>query len=168
MIAASLPFSLRPFGQHDREADKQLLLTLANAQVPQDPRGNEDWLQHRRAYDERRGQRRHYIALHLPTQEPIAYAALEQQQAYPRSFRIYLVFDPQRWSFEQLGTFLYQQLLRDAEALQAAKLVCIEYATDAAFRAFLERQNFHQVGEGVYNGFSIVRYEKTLFGTGQE
>jgi len=70
---------LRPFGQHDREADKQLLLTLANAQVPQDPRGNEDWLQHRRAYDERRGQRRHYIALHLPTQEPIAYAALEQQ-----------------------------------------------------------------------------------------
>jgi len=79
MIAASLPFSLRPFGQHHREADKQLLLTLANAQVPQDPRGNEDWLQHRRAYDERRGQRRHYIALHLPTQEPIAYAALEQQ-----------------------------------------------------------------------------------------
>src|SRR5262245_37099150 len=148
MIAASLPFSLRAFGQHDREADEQLILTLANAQVPQDPRGNEDWLQHRRAYDERRGQRRHSIALHLPTQEPIAYAALEQQQADPSSFRIYLVFDPQRWSFEQLGTFLYQKLLRDAEALQAAKLVCIEYATDAAFRAFLEGQDFHQVGEG--------------------
>jgi len=59
-------------------------------------------------------------------------------------------------------------LLRDAEALQAAKLVCIEYATDAAFRAFLERQDFHQVGDGVYNGFTIVRYEKTLLGAGQE
>jgi hypothetical protein len=100
MLAASARFYLRPFGQHDREADYQLLLTLANAQAPQDPRGNEQWLQHRRAYDERRGQRRHYIAVHLPTQEPIAYAALEQQQADPSSFRIYLVFDPQRWSFE--------------------------------------------------------------------
>jgi L-amino acid N-acyltransferase YncA len=168
MTAASLPCSLRPFGQHDREADYQLLLRLANAQVPQDPRGNEEWLQHRRAYDERRGQRRHYIAVHLATQEPIGYAALEQQQADPGSFRIYLVFDPQRWSFELVGTLLYQQLLRDAEALQAAKLVCIEYATDAAFRAFLERHDFRYVGDGTYNGFTIVRYEKMLLGAGQE
>jgi len=168
MQAASVPFALRPFGQHDPEADEQLLLVLANAQVPQDPCGNAAWLQHRRAYDERHGQRRHSIAVHLPTQEPIAYAALEQQQADPSSFRIYLVFDPQRWSFEEIGTFLYQQLLRDAEALQAAKLVCIEYATDTAFRTFLERQGFRQVGDGVYNGFTIVRYEKMLLGTAQE
>ena len=162
------PFSLRPFGQHDREADEQLLLLFANAQVPHDPRGNEEWLQYRRAYDERRGQRRHYIAVYLPTQEPIAYAALEQQQAEPSCFRIYLVFDPQRWSFELLGTFLYQQLLQDAEALQAGKLVCVEYATMAAFRTFLERQDFRYVGDGVYNGFDIVRYEKLLRGAGQE
>jgi hypothetical protein len=151
-----------------READEQLLLLFANAQVPQDPRGNEEWLQYRRAYDERRGQRRHYIAVYLPTQEPIAYAALEQQQADPSSFRIYLVFDPQRWSFELGGRFLYQQLLQDAEALQAGKLVCIEYATMAAFRAFLEGQGFRQVGDGVYNGFSIVRYEKLLLGARQK
>jgi hypothetical protein len=90
MLAASVPFYLRSFGEHDREADYELLLTLANAQVPQDPRGNAEWLEHRRAYDERRGERRHYIAVHRPTNEPIAYAALEQQQADPSSFRIYL------------------------------------------------------------------------------
>jgi len=168
MNEASLPFSLRPFGQHDREADEQLILRLANAQVPQDPRGNEEWLQYRRAYDQRRGQRRHYIAVYFPTQEPIAYAALEQQPADPSSFRIYLVFDPQCWSFELVGTFLYQQLLQDATALHAGKLVCIEYATMAAFRAFLERRGFRQVGDGVYNGFPIVRYEKLLLGAGQE
>jgi len=168
MNEAALPFSLRPFGQHDREADYQLILSLANAQVPQDPRGNEAWLQYRRAYDQHGGQRRHYIAVYLPTQEPIAYAALEQQQAEPSCFRIYLVFDPQRWSFEVVGTFLYQQLFQDAEALHASKLVCVEYATMAAFRAFLERQEFREVGDGVYNGFTIVRYEKLLLGTGQE
>jgi hypothetical protein len=168
MIAASAPFSLRPFGQGDREADYQLLLTFANAQVPQDPRGNEEWLQHRRAYDERRGQRRHYIGVYLPTQEPIAYAALEQQGPDPGSFRIYLVFDPQRWSFDELGTVLYQQLLRDAETLDAARLVCIEYASAAAFRAFLEHEGFRHAGDGIYNGFDIVRYDKVLPGAGQD
>jgi hypothetical protein len=159
MTGAS-PFSLRPFGEHDREADYRLLLGFANAQVPQDLRGNEEWLQHRRAYDELSGQRRHYIAVHLPTQEPVAYAALERQQA--GSLRIYLVFDPSRWPFEVLGTFLYQRLLQDANDLQAARLVCIEYATDAAFRGFLESQGFLHAGDGVYNGFGIVRYEKLL------
>jgi hypothetical protein len=168
MIAASPPFSLRPFGQGDREADYQLILTFANAQVPQDPRGNDEWLQYRRAYDERRGQRRHYIAVHLPTQEPIAYTALEQQGADPSSFRIYLVFDPRRWSFETLGTFLYQQLLQDAETLRAARLVCIEYATASDFREFLERQGFRHAGDGIYNGLDIVRYEKALPGAGED
>jgi hypothetical protein len=155
-------FFLRPFGQTDSEADYQLLHVLANAQVPQDPRGNEEWLQHRRAYDERRGQRRHAIAVYEPTNESIAYAALEQQAADPGSFRIYLVFDTQRWPFATLGAFLYQQLLRDAAVLQATRLVCIEYAADVAFRAFLVDQGFRQVGDGLYNGFSIVRYEKLL------
>jgi hypothetical protein len=168
MSVESPLFSLRPFGQHDHEADDELILRFANAQVPHDPRGNAEWLQHRRAYSEHRGQRRHYIAVYLPTQEPIAYAALEQQPADPSSFRIYLVFDPQRWSFELVGTFLYQQLLQDATALQAGKLVCIEYATMAAFRAFLEHRRFRQVGDGVYHGFPIVRYEKLLLGAGQE
>lgn len=168
MSVESPLFSLRPFGQHDHEADYELILRFANAQVPHDPRGNAEWLLRRRAYNEHCGRRRHYIAVYLPTQEPIAYAALEQQPADPSSFRIYLVFDPQRWSFELVGTFLYQQLLQDATALQAGKLVCIEYATMAAFRAFLERRRFRQVGDGVYHGFPIVRYEKLLLGAGQE
>jgi hypothetical protein len=39
---------------------------------------------------------------------------------------------------------------------------------DAAFRAFLERQDFRHIGDEAYNGFTIVRYEKTVFGRGQE
>jgi hypothetical protein len=160
MTGVPPPFSLRPFGEHDREADYQLLLAFANAQAPQDPGGNEEWLRHRRAYDERSGQRRHYIAVHRPTQEAVGYAALERQQA--GSMRIYMVFDPNRWPFEVLGTFLYQQLLQDAEALQATRLVCIEYATDMAFCGFLEGQGFRHAGDDIYNGFSIVRYERLL------
>jgi hypothetical protein len=162
MTSASSPFRLRPFGQHDIEQDYQLLHVLANYQAPQDPAGNREWQQQRRAYDEQRGQRRHYIAIHVPTQESVAYAALEQQGSDPTSFRIYLVFNPQRWSFNELGVFLYQQLLNDAHAFQATKLVCIEYANDDTFLAFLEAQGFRRIGAGTYNGFGIVRYEQTL------
>jgi ABC-type branched-subunit amino acid transport system ATPase component len=32
------------------------------------------------------------------------------------------VFDPQRWTFNELGEFLYQQLLTDARTFQAVRL----------------------------------------------
>jgi hypothetical protein len=57
-------FVLRPFGQEDSEQDYQLLHRLSNFQVPQDPKGNAEWLQKRRQYDETTGKRRHYIAVH--------------------------------------------------------------------------------------------------------
>jgi hypothetical protein len=40
--------------------------------------------------------------------------------------------------------------------------VCIEYANDAAFLAFLEAHSFRRIGEAMYHGFEIVRYEKVL------
>jgi hypothetical protein len=162
MTAGSLPFYLRPFGQPDHEQDYRLLDLLSNYQAPQDPAGNREWLANRRAYDQQGGKRRHYIAVHAPTSESIAYAALEQQGPDPAAFRIYLVFDPQRWSFNQLGGFLYQQLLADAHTFEATKLVCIEYANDAAFVAFLEAHGFSRMGVAMYNGFEIVRYEQLL------
>jgi hypothetical protein len=67
-----------------------------------------------------------------------------------------------RWSFNELGEFLYQQLLTDAYAFQATKLVCVEYANDAAFLAFLATHSFSRIGAAIYNGFEIVRYEKLL------
>jgi hypothetical protein len=62
MGAAANRFHLRRFGQPEGEADYQIIHRLANYQVPQDPLGNQEWLQNRRAYDQRHWHRRHYIA----------------------------------------------------------------------------------------------------------
>jgi hypothetical protein len=160
--SAKTRFTLRPFGQADIEADYQLLHVLSNLQVPQDPRGNLDWQRNRRAFDETKGVRRHYIAIHTATQEPVGYAALEQQGPEPSAFRTYLVFNPDQWAFPELGEFLYQRLLRDARELGAATLAFVEYANDLPFLDFLREQGFTAVGEAMYNGFAIVRMEKKL------
>src|SRR5689334_10201281 len=123
-------FVLRPFGQPDADQDWDLLHRLSNVQVPQDPEGNAEWLRNRRAYDEAAGRRRHYVAVHRSTREGVGYACLEQQGADRDAFRLYIVFDPKRWTFTGLGEFLYRQLLRDARAMTATSLTMIEYAND--------------------------------------
>jgi hypothetical protein len=138
MTSRLLPFRLRPFGQHNSEQDYQLLHALSNYQAPQDPAGNSEWLASRRAYDQQRGKRRHYIAVHVPTEASIAYAALEQQGPDLTSFRIYLVFDPQRWSFNKLGEFLYQQLLTDATASRQPSLCVLNLPTMPRFSRSLK------------------------------
>jgi hypothetical protein len=155
-------FVLRPFGQPDPEQDYDLLHVLSNYQVPQDPDGNRQWLENRRCYDEKAGVRRHYIALHGATQQPVAYAALEQQGPDPTAFRMYLVFDPGRWDYSDLGEFMYQHLLRDAAKLKATRLAFVEYANDDRFLRFLHERGFCEVGTSIYNGFEIVRLEKQL------
>lgn len=157
-------FTLRPFGQEDSEQDYQILHRLSNFQVPQDPKGNAEWLQNRRLYDEANCRRRHYIAIHQATQEPVGYASLEQQGPNQEAFRLYLVFDPNRWAFAALGEFLYQRLLQDAQELDAVSLILIEYANDLAFLNFLRAHGFIEVGTTTYNGFAIVRMEKRLVG----
>src|SRR5689334_17495420 len=99
MTTTETAFTLRPFGQTDPEQDYALLHTLSNFQVPQDHEGNREWQQNRRNYDEAKGKRRHYIAVHSLTQEPVGYADIERQQSDPNGYRLYLVFDPNRWAF---------------------------------------------------------------------
>lgn len=154
-------FTLRPFGE-DLEGDAHLLHVLSNYQVPQDPEGNREWQRNRLGYDETRGVRRHYIAHETATREPVAYASIDQQGANPTCFRLYLVFDPHRWSFSDLGEFLYQRLLEDAREIGATSLAFVEYATDVAFLDFLSTHDFREVGRDLYNEFEIVRMEKTL------
>ena len=79
-ITAENRFYLRPFGQEDVEQDYHLLHVLSNSQVPQDPEGNREWQHNRRHFDETQRLRRHYIAHEGTTQEPVAYAAIEQQE----------------------------------------------------------------------------------------
>jgi L-amino acid N-acyltransferase YncA len=158
----STAFRMRPFGQTEVEQDYQLLHVLSHYQAPQDPEGNREWLENRRSYDEAHGTRRHAIAVHTDTQAAVGYAALEQQGPDPRSFRLYLVFNPNQWSFRELGEFMYQHLLREAQALGATRLACVEYANDLPFLAFLGEHGFARVGEASFNGFAIVRMEIAL------
>lgn len=155
-------FYLRPFGQEDVEQDYHLLHVLSNFQVPQDPIGNAEWQNNRRTYDETRGARRHYIAHESATQEPVGYASIEQQGPNPAGYRLYLVFNPDRWTFAELGGFLYQRLLEDAREMGAASLALVEYASDVPFLTFLREHGFIEVGRGTYNGFDIVRMEQRL------
>jgi hypothetical protein len=50
------------------------------------------------------------------------------------------------------------------QELDAVSLILIEYANDLAFLNFLRAHGFIEVGTTTYNGFAIVRMEKTLVG----
>jgi N-acetylglutamate synthase-like GNAT family acetyltransferase len=162
LSTAECQFYLRPFGEENVEQDYALLHTLSNFQVPQDPKGNLEWQYNRRAYDESKRTRRHYIAHEQSTGQPIAYAAIEQQENNSTVYRLFLVFNPDEWTFSEIGTFLYQHLLRDARAMGATSLVLVEYADDFRFLKFLSEHGFIEAGKSVFNGFSIVRVEKRL------
>ena len=155
-------FTLRLFSDTGAEQDYQLLEALSNWQAPQDPQGNREWLQNRRQYDESRRARRHYIAVHGGTGEPVGYACLEQQGPDPKGFRLYLVFNPNQWAFSELGEFMYERLLSDARELGATTLAFVEYANDLPFLSYLRDHGFVPVGSASYNGFEIVRLEKRL------
>ena len=160
--ATETTFELRPFGRFDRELDFELIYRFADCQVPQDPAGNQEWLQNRRQYDETKGSRRHYIATHSTTKESVGYAAIEQQGPDPTVFRLYIVFDPKQWTFSDVGEFLYQHLRQDANELGAKKLIMVEYETDTPFAQFLHEHGFIAAGTLTYNGFEVVRFIKEL------
>jgi hypothetical protein len=155
-------FLLRPCGNADIEQHYELLRSLSNCQVPQDPQGNEHWLRNRRDFDEAARTRRHYLAIESATVEPVGYASIEQQATGSPHFRMFLVFDPQRFKYGDLGDFLYRRLHRDAIALKAQTLTLIEYASDLPFLSFLKQQGFVEVGHFQYDGFDVVRLEKSL------
>lgn len=155
-------FSMRPLGFTDVEEHCRLLRSLSNYQVPQNPHGNEEWLRNRRAFDESERRRRHYVAVHTPTYESVGYASLEQQAAGLPHYRMFLVFDPHRWAYEDLGDTMYQRLLLDAQDIGAKTLVLVEYANDLPFLNFLEKRGFVEVHHFLYDGFPVVRLEQSL------
>jgi hypothetical protein len=162
-MSSDARWMLRPFGDEDIEQDYALIHRLANEAVPFDLKGNQIWVENRRRFASTGRKRRHYVAIDTSAQEPIAYAALEQQwEADPARFRLYLVFDPQRWTFGELGEFLYVQLLADARDLGVDVLAATEYARDVDFIDFLHDHGFAQVGDGTYNGHTIVMMESRL------
>src|SRR5947209_6551796 len=126
---------VRPF--HSKDFDS--LLALANQAVPFDRRGNQVWLDQRKAFDDSRRLRHHYIA--DDDGIVVGYGALEQQGEDPHVLRIYVVCSPDNMQ-GPVGESIYVQLLRDANVLNASLLWAREYVQDLPIREFFIKQGF--------------------------
>jgi N-acetylglutamate synthase-like GNAT family acetyltransferase len=124
------------------EWDWEVLLELANQAVPFAPEGNREWLAYRKAFDESKRLRRHYMA--RDREKPLGYGCIEQQREDPQWLRIYVVCSPENLQ-DQVGQRLYDTLLQDANELGIAHLWAQEYQKDAPIREFLTSRGFVEV-----------------------
>jgi N-acetylglutamate synthase-like GNAT family acetyltransferase len=126
---------IRPF----RQEDFAVLADLANQAAPFAPEENAVWLERRKAFDESKRIRRHYIA--TETNQPVGYGCLEQQDDDPTSLRIYVVCSPAQMHGE-VGNRLYARLIENAIELGAATLWAREFQADVSIRAFFKAHGF--------------------------
>lgn len=126
---------IRPF----HPTDWGVLLDLANQAVPFAPQENAEWLEYRKAFDESRRVRRHYLA--VDSDRPVGYGGLEQQGDAPDSLRVYVVASPAHLHGE-VGARLYARLLQDTQELRTTHLWAREFQSDAQARAFFLSHGF--------------------------
>ncbi len=150
--------ALRPF----EPSDIDLLLDLANQAVPFAPRENTDWFAARKAFDESRAVRRHYIAYDLSDTTALGYGCLEQQGETIHSLRVYVVCSPDRLAGE-VGERLCTQLLDDAAALGASHLWARELAGDEPIRQFFLNHGFGETRHIAIPDYPrMVLFERSL------
>jgi N-acetylglutamate synthase-like GNAT family acetyltransferase len=123
-----------------RPEDWEALLDLANQAVPFAPRENAEWLEYRKAFDESKRMRRHYIAAEGET--PVGYGCLEQQGDDPQKLRIFVVANPV--NLDVVGQALYAHLLKDAKELGAMHLWAREFLKDEPIREFFLSHGFKE------------------------
>lgn len=140
---------IRPF----EPEDFGVLLDLANQAVPFAPEANAEWLEYRRAFDETRRVRRHYLATDNCT--PIGYGGLEQQDDDPTRLRVYVVSSPQRLA-SSVGDTLFKQLLKNANELGAKTLWARELLSDESARAFFTGHGFVETERRIVPNFAPV------------
>jgi hypothetical protein len=120
------------------DTDLPSLLRLADIAVPFDYPGNQRWFQARQAFDDRTALRRHYV-VEAASSGIVGYGAIEQQDADPRRFRIYLV--PERFG-AGIEDLLFARLRQDLHDLDAQVVWMREYSTDASLIAFVQQYGF--------------------------
>jgi N-acetylglutamate synthase-like GNAT family acetyltransferase len=129
---------LRPF----QPGDWGVLLELANQAVPFAPEDNQEWLRQRRDFDESARTRRQYLALRRNT--PIGYGCLEQQSEGMKRLRTFVVCHPDYLRGE-VGSRLFDRLLRDAARRGATHLWAREFQQDEPIRHFFTERSFEEV-----------------------
>ena len=138
---------IRPFHPQDWE----ILLELANQAVPFAPKENLEWLEYRKAFDESRRIRRHFIA--QANNQSLGYGCLEQQEDDLKSLRIYIVCSPAHLHGE-VGEQLYLKLREEANQLGTRRLWAREFQADEPIREFFTQQGFIEIQRYTPSGFS--------------
>ncbi|MDX1613574.1 MAG: GNAT family N-acetyltransferase [Candidatus Promineifilaceae bacterium] len=152
-----MPITIRPFTEKDFDE----LLDLANAAVPFAPEENAEWLAYRRAFDETRQIRRHFLA-EDERGRAVGYSCLEQQGDDPTALRVFVVCSPHRL-IRALGTQLFEHLLGQAQTLQATILWAREYQQDDAARTFFLQHGFVITHEFTLPGERpMIVYQRSL------
>jgi len=100
------------------EQDWEPILQIANDMSPFDREGNELWLHVRRAFDVENRVRRHYAVNDPDTGQLAGYGSIEQQDADPKRFRMYVVATPEMLQ-KGVGDAIYGKLSDDLEELEA-------------------------------------------------
>jgi N-acetylglutamate synthase-like GNAT family acetyltransferase len=126
---------IRPF----QPEDFNHLLDLANQAVPFALKENAEWFEYRKAFDESKRLRRHYIA--TDKNNPVGYGGLEQQGEGLESLRIYIVCSPEHLRSET-GATLYARLKQEAQALGVTTLWARELQVDEPARQFFTQHGF--------------------------
>jgi N-acetylglutamate synthase-like GNAT family acetyltransferase len=129
---------IRPFLQDDWA----VLFDLANQAVPFAQQGNITWLNNRKAFDDTRRIRRHFIA--TKNGLPVGYSCIEQQSEDPAWLRIYVVCSPEYLN-EAVGMRLYESVIQAAKELGAEHLWAQEYQADRSIGRFFTERGFDEV-----------------------
>lgn len=117
--------------------DWPAILALANAALPWDAAGNQEWLENRQQFA---GRRRHYVAEEVPAGRVVGYGAIEEGPE-PGIFRVFVVMAPARLQSET-GVLVYERLVADLAKLEARGAWVREYASDAPILAFFGENGF--------------------------
>ena len=140
--------------------DFKHLLALANQAVPFAPKENAEWFEYRKAFDEAKRLRRHYIA--NDNNNPVGYGCLEQQGEGLESLRIYVVCSPEHLQSET-GAALFARLKQEALTLGATTLWARELQADEPARQFFIQHGFVETQRLTPpNYLPIVIYQLTL------
>ena len=129
---------MRNFQPEDWDA----VLSLADLAVPFAPRENLVWFEFRKAFDEQRALRRHYIA--EIDGAPAGYGAIEQQDDDPTRMRIFVVCRPDHL-MSPVGEALFERLMADVGELGVSALWARELQADEPAICFFRGRGFIEI-----------------------
>ena len=133
-------------------SDWPAILGLANAALPWDTEGNQEWLENRKQFT---GLRRHYVAIGQSSGTPLGYGTIEEGPD-PGVFRMFIVADPDHLH-GTIGDLIYQRLRTDLTNLDAEGVWVREYARDDPVIAFFTERGFAE-----HNRFTLPGHQEMV------